>query len=43
MNEPAKMDIDFTKSACLTFLTQKKTLKKVALTKKEPKIVGRRI
>ena len=43
MNEPAKTDIDFTKSACLTFLTPEKNTKKGALTNKEPKIGGRRI
>ena len=28
MHEPAKTDIDFTKSACLTFLTPEKNTKK---------------
>lgn len=44
MNELAKTDTDFTMSPCLTFQTpEKKTLKKGALTNKEPKIGGRRI
>ena len=41
MNESAKMDIDYTMSACLTFLTPDKN--KGALTNKETKIDGRRI